>query len=74
MLLLLVCAVVHAVFFMAVLMLARVVAAPRFHQLPEPAVPRFAAAFSGLPSLPPLSPRAVALFAAIRHATGLHCG
>src|SRR5215210_5075682 len=51
------------------LMLARVVAAPRFHQLVEAAIPLFSAAFVGLPSLPPLPPRAIALFAAVRHAT-----
>jgi hypothetical protein len=50
-------------------MLARVVAAPSFHQLVEAAVPLFSAAFVGLPDLPPLPPRAIALFAAIRHGT-----
>src|SRR5215210_4754164 len=50
------------------LLLARVVAAPRFHQLVEPAVPAFPAAFVGLPGLPPLPPCTIALFAAVRHA------
>src|SRR5215212_2229069 len=55
-------------------MLARVVAAPCFHQIFGAALPLFSAAFVGLPGLPLLPPRAVALFAAVRHATGLHCG
>src|SRR5215216_810062 len=55
-------------------MLARVVAAPCFHQIFGAALPLFSAAFVGLPGLPPLPPLAVALFAAVRHATGLHCG
>jgi hypothetical protein len=59
-------------------MLAWVVAAPRIHQIVGAAlpllVPLFSAAFVGLLSLPSLSPRAVALLAAVRHATGLHCG
>src|SRR5215210_1198449 len=55
------------------LLLARVVAAPRFHQLVEPAVPVFSAAFVGFPGLPPLPPRPIPLVAAVRHAA-LHCG
>src|SRR5215218_4079263 len=55
-------------------MLARVVAAPCFHQIFGAALPLFSAAFVGLPGLPPLPPLAVAHFAALRHATGLHCG
>jgi hypothetical protein len=49
-------------------MLARVVAAPHFHQLVEAAVPLFSAAFVGLSGLPPLPPRTIALFAAVRYA------
>src|SRR5215204_2720014 len=55
-------------------MLARVVAAPRCHQIVGAALPLFSAAFVCLPGLPPLPPRAVALLAAVRHATVLHCG
>jgi hypothetical protein len=57
-----------------ILMLARVVAAPRFHQIVGAALPQFSAAFVCLPGFSPLPPRAVALFAAVRHATILHCG
>jgi hypothetical protein len=61
-----------------ILMLARVVAAPRFHKIVGATLsllaPPFLAAFVGLPGFPPHPPRAVALFAAVRHATGLHCG
>src|SRR5687768_13456165 len=49
------------------LLLAWVVAAPRFHQLVEAAGPLFSAAFVGLPGLRPLPPRAIALFATVRH-------
>src|SRR5215203_4138175 len=59
---------------MNVLMLARMVAAPRCHQIVGAAFPLFSAAFVCLPGLPPLPPHAVALFAAVRHATVLHCG
>src|SRR5215203_5549352 len=55
----------------------RPVAAPRFHQLVEPAVPLlvplFSAAFVDFPDLPPLPPRSIAFFAAIRH-VAFHCG
>jgi hypothetical protein len=61
-----------------ILMLAWVVAAPRFHQIIGATLsllaPLFLASFIGLPGFPPLPPRAVALLAAVRHATGLHCG
>ena len=61
-----------------ILMLAWVVAAPRFHQIVGATLsllaPLFLASFIGLPGFPPLPPRAVALLAAVRHATGLHCG
>jgi hypothetical protein len=50
-----------------------VFAAPRFHQLVESAVPLLSAPFGGLPGLPPLPTRAIALFAALRH-SALHCG
>jgi hypothetical protein len=56
------------------LLVARVVAAPRFHQIVGAAHPPFSAAFIGLPGFPSLPPRAVALFAAVHHATVLHCG
>src|SRR3712207_934701 len=60
------------------LLLARAVTAPRFHQIVGAAlpllVPPLSAALVCLPGLPPLPTRAVALFAAVRHARGLLFG